>query len=92
MSRFFAGSDSDSDSSSEEEIIQRPAVPAFTVSPMSIFSTNILLNSLIFFSSVMTKKKLKGSLDPLKKNAMKNLQTLLNKYVIIKKLRICLVC
>ncbi|XP_057650867.1 eukaryotic translation initiation factor 3 subunit C [Diorhabda carinulata] len=32
MSRFFAGSDSDSDSSSEEEIIQRPQVPAYTFS------------------------------------------------------------
>ncbi|CAG9770690.1 unnamed protein product [Ceutorhynchus assimilis] len=33
MSRFFAGSDSESDSSSEEEVIQRPAGPAiFTFS------------------------------------------------------------
>ncbi|CAH1155507.1 unnamed protein product [Phaedon cochleariae] len=32
MSRFFAGSDSDSDSSSEEEVIQRPQVPAFSFS------------------------------------------------------------
>ncbi|KAL1487629.1 hypothetical protein ABEB36_015718 [Hypothenemus hampei] len=33
MSRFFAGSDSDSDSSSEEEVIQRPAGPTiFTFS------------------------------------------------------------
>lgn len=31
MSRFFAGSDSDSDSSSEEEIIQRPQVTAYIV-------------------------------------------------------------
>ncbi|CAG9854441.1 unnamed protein product [Phyllotreta striolata] len=32
MSRFFAGSDSDSDSSSEEEVIQRPVVPTYTFS------------------------------------------------------------
>lgn len=32
MSRFFAGSDSDSESSSEEEQIQRPVVPTYNVS------------------------------------------------------------
>lgn len=32
MSRFFAGTDSDSESSSEEEQVQRPTVANYTVS------------------------------------------------------------
>lgn len=36
MSRFFYGSDSDSDSTSEEEIIQRPQVTAYIVSNLWI--------------------------------------------------------
>lgn len=40
MSRFFAGSDSESDSSSEEEQIPRPQVPVYTVRMISSCENN----------------------------------------------------
>lgn len=39
MSRFFAGTESDSDSSSEEEQIQRPQAPVYTVSHNNFIPT-----------------------------------------------------
>lgn len=55
MSRFFAGSDSDSDSSSEEEVIQRPQVTAYIVSTFGLRKYGLNLSSFILTYSFTAK-------------------------------------